>query len=188
MNFKSIRSKTLLFIVVISSCLGSVFAQNEGEEPAKTSLYLELGGAAGIWSFNYDRTLWDISKSFKLNGRAGFGLLSEFNGAGFPDVLIPVSGAMLYGKDKHRIELGGGITYFNWTMRDPESSSGYSRKPELLKHLILGYRFQKMDGGLMFRIIYSPIISNESNENFGHWMGVSIGKTIKRKTKSKPSI
>ena len=30
MNFKSIRSKTLLFSVVISSCLGSVFAQNEG--------------------------------------------------------------------------------------------------------------------------------------------------------------
>ena len=110
-------------------------------------------------------------------------MYSEFNGAGFSDIIIPVSGMFLWGKSTHRVEVGGGITYYNWTLRDVSMPDGFSRKTDLLGHLIIGYRFQKLEGGLMFRVTYTPIIINDSNKQFEHWAGGSIGHTFKSPVK-----
>ena len=192
MYFLSIDAKPVLLSILLSLLLGQAFAQNGTATKSKSSIYLELGGAAGLWSLNYDRSLWEINESFKLHGRAGLGLYSEFNGAGFPDVMVPVSGIVLWsafrnkwGKNTHRVEAGGGITYYNWTLRDALSTDGFSRRSDLLGHLILGYRFQKLEGGLMFRVTYTPIINNYSNKPFEHWAGGSIGYTFKTKGRSK---
>ena len=181
MHFLSIDSKPLLLSIFLSLLLGQAFTQSEAITKSKSSIYLELGGAAGLWSMNYDRELWGINENFRLHGRVGLGVYSEFNGAGFPDVMIPVSGIVLCGKSKHRLEAGGGITYYNWTLRDALKADGFSRRSDLLGHLILGYRFQKLEGGLMFRVTYTPIINNYSNKPFEHWAGGSIGYTFKIK-------
>ena len=184
MIFLNIDVKAVLLSVLLSLFLGQTFAQSETAE--KSSVYLELGGVAGLWSLNYDRELWEINESLRLNGKVGLGMFSEFNGAGFPDVIAPVSGMILWGK-RHKVEAGGGVTYVNWTLRHilVDGTVGFNRKSDLLGHLILGYRFQKLEGGLMFRINYTPIIINYSNKPFEHWAGGSIGYTFKTKTKSK---
>jgi len=168
-----------LFLLLCISIIG--FGQTFAQSRTTTisSFYLEVGGAAGLWSLNYDRELWEINEKFRLNGRVGFGMYSEFNGAGFPDVIIPISNMVLLGKRMHRVEAGGGITYYNWTLRDALKLDGFSRRSDLLGHLILGYRFQKLKGGLMFRVAYTPIIINYSNNPFEHWAGGSIGYTFK---------
>jgi len=166
--------KLLLLLLCISMIgFGQTFAQRG--TTTKSSVYLEIGGAAGLWSLNYDRELWEIKENFKLYSRAGLGMYSEFNGAGFPDVIIPISNMVLLGEGTHRVEAGGGITYYNWTLRDALKPDGFSRRYDLLGHLILGYRFQKPEGGLMFRVAYTPIIINYSNKPFEHWAGGSIG-------------
>jgi len=185
MHFLSIDAKPVLLSILLSLLLGQAFAQSGTATKSKSSIYLELGGAAGLWSLNYDRALWEINESFRLHARAGLGMYSEFNGAGFPDVMVPVSGMVLWGKHTHRVEAGGGITYYNWTLRDALSTDGFSRRSDLLGHLILGYRFQKLEGGLMFRVTYTPIINNYSNKPFEHWAGGSIGYTFKTKGRSK---
>jgi len=180
--------KIIMIALIFSVSLGDVIGQSEEGKEATNTVYLELGGAAGLWSLNYDCTIWKIGESCKLNGRAGLGMLSEFNGAGFPDLLLPISSNFLLGKNKHRIETGLGVTLFNWSLRDSEKASGFTRKTELLQHLNLGYRFQKVDGGIMFRISYTPIIHNDGKQRFEHWMGFSIGKTFKRQNKNTSSI
>ena len=168
-----------LFLLLCISIIGFGQAFAQSRFTTISSFYLEAGGAAGLWSLNYDRELWEINEKFRLNGRAGFGMYSEFNGAGFPDVIIPISNMVLLGKRMHRVEAGGGITYYNWTLRDALKLDGFSRRSDLLGHLILGYRFQKLKGGLMFRVAYTPIIINYSNNPFEHWAGGSIGYTFK---------
>jgi len=152
---------------------GQTFAQRG--TTTKSSVYLEIGGAAGLWSLNYDRELWEINENFRLHARAGLGMYSESNGAGSPDIIIPISNMVLFGEGTHRVEAGGGITYYNWTLRDALKPDGFSRRSDLLGHLILGYRFQKLESGLMFRVAYTPIIINYSNKPFEHWAGGSIG-------------
>ena len=170
-----------LFLLLCISIIG--FGQTFAQSRTNTisSFYLEVGGAAGLWSLNYDRELWEINEKFRLNGRAGLGIYSEFNGAGFPDVIIPISNMVLFGEGTHRVEAGGGITYYNWTLRDALKPDGFSRRSDLLGNLILGYRFQKSDGRLMFRVSYTPIIINDSNKPFEHWAGGSIGYAFKTK-------
>jgi hypothetical protein len=187
MNMARLHFITIVILGMI--CINSitVAAQDEKYPFTKSTVYIELGGVAGIWSLNYDRTLWNLSPNFKLQGSAGCGLISEFNGSGFPDVLLPVSVSILSGKKMHWLETGAGVTYFIWATRDPQSESGFSRKTELLKHVILGYRFQKEAGGLMFRVTYTPIFYSEGVYAYEHWMGVSIGFTLKNKVENLPS-
>ncbi|MFT5858613.1 MAG: hypothetical protein ACI865_000701 [Flavobacteriaceae bacterium] len=175
------HSKILLLSLLLICVQGAGFAQTKDRNYAKSSVYIELGGAAGLWSVNYDRSIWEINERFNLHGRAGVGILSEFNGAGFPDVLIPISSTVLWGGSSHRLEGGGGFTYFNWTLRDVSTTTGFVRKTEILGHLTLGYRYQKIEGGFMFRVTYSPIIYNYSNAPYEHWAGVSVGYTFKTK-------
>ena len=174
--------KLLLLFCILIIGFGQTFAQSR--TTTKSSVYLEVGGVAGLWSLNYDRELWEINENFRLNGRAGLGMYSEFNGAGFPDVIIPISSMVILGKSTHRVEAGGGITYYNWTLRDALKLDGFSRRSDLLGHLIIGYRFQKLEGGLMFRVAYTPIIINYSNKPFEHWAGGSIGYTFKSPAKN----
>jgi len=188
MIFLSIDIKSVLLFVLLSLLLGQTFAQSGTATKSKSSVYLEVGGAAGLWSLNYDRELWEINENFRLHGRAGLGMYSEFNGAGFPDVIIPISSMIIWGNSTHRVETGGGITYYNWTLRDPLKPDGFSRRSDLLGHLILGYRFQKLEGGLMFRVTYTPVIINDSNNPFEHWAGGSIGYTFKTKLKNKSKL
>ena len=179
--------KLLLLLLCISMIgFGQTFAQRG--TTTNSSVYLEIGGTAGLWSLNYDRELWEINENFRLHARAGLGMYSEFNGAGFPDVIIPISNMVLLGEGTHRVEAGGGITYYNWTLRDALKPDGFSRRSDLLGHLILGYRFQKLEGGLMFRVTYTPVIINDSNNPFEHWAGGSIGYTFKTKLKNKSKL
>jgi hypothetical protein len=184
MIFMSIDLKLVLLSVLLSLLLGHTYAQSETTPLCKSSVYLEVGGVAGLWSLNYDWELREINENLQLLGRAGLGMYSEFNGAGFSDVIIPVSSMFLWGKSTHRVEVGGGITYYNWTLRDVLMQDGFSRKTDLLGHLIIGYRFQKLECGLMFRVTYTPIIITDSNKPFEHWAGGSIGYTFKSPAKN----
>ncbi|MFT5778181.1 MAG: hypothetical protein ACI837_001137 [Crocinitomicaceae bacterium] len=177
---KYISIKILLQCLAFIVIVGEVHSQSDNDYASNT-VFAEVGGAGGLWSLNYDRSIWQISESFKLHGRVGVGMMSEFNGSGFPDVFIPLSTHVIWGKIAHRIEAGGGVTFMNWTYRDHLSTSGFDRKSQFLGHLTVGYRYQKMDGGIMFRATYTPFIDNNSNVPFEHWAGISVGYTFKNK-------
>jgi len=157
---------------------------------AKNTLFIELGGAAGIASFNYDRLLFEIGEKISVSGRIGVSSYSDFYKNTTPDLYLPLDIFGLYAFDVHHIELGLGLTFLNYAARDIDDLGlvQFIRITEVLFNPSLGYRFQKPEGGIFLRINCTPFIYGRPII-FSNWGGVSIGYTIKKIQKdSKPLI
>jgi len=157
---------------------------------SKNSLFLELGGAAGIASLNYDRLLLAVGGKIKLSGRLGISSYSDFYENTSPDLFIPFGGFAMYAFGLHHVELGLGFTFLNYAARniDEDGKVGFIRIKELLFNPSLGYRLQSSEGGLFLRASYTPFVYGKP-VIFSSWGGISIGFTLKERTAaSKPLI
>jgi len=123
-----------------------------------------------LLSLNYDMRL----QRFKNDGlgiRAGLGLgqsfdntFSEFNRF----LAVPVTINYIFGAKRHGIETGVGIT--------PQvalSDSGTSPQISPLGFFNLGYRYQPLKEGLLFRATWAPHLDSGSVQYV--WVGVSVG-------------
>lgn len=72
----------------------------------------------------------------------------------------------------HKLEFGAGQTITSFVRA---SSSNFQPKRDIHNHthFMVGYRYQKNKGGLIFRIAYIPIL--EFNTNYQHWGGLTVG-------------
>lgn len=149
-----------------------VFAQLPIKPLALNAVYIEALGMGGYGSVNYERLLF-YQKKMHLGLRLGIGTyrLRDFEMNFNPDLTVPFSIHAYYGKT-HHIEIGAGQT-FTSIVRASALDFAVERKSSLSSNFLLGYRYQKSSGGLLFRLNYSPIVS--SNEAFKHWYGLSVG-------------
>ncbi|MFA6944583.1 MAG: hypothetical protein WC220_01665 [Pedobacter sp.] len=126
-------------------------------------------------SLNYDMRL----KRFKNDGlgiRAGVGLgqlfdskFAEFNRY----VSIPLTINYILGKQRHGLETGLGIT--------PQIALvdiGDSPQIRPLGFLNVGYRYQPLKDGLLFRATWTPYISSFKSHQYV-WFGASIGYSFR---------
>ncbi len=126
-------------------------------------------------SLNYDMRL----KRFKNDGlgiRAGVGLgqlfdsqFAEFNRY----VSIPLTINYILGKQRHGFETGLGIT--------PQIALvdiGDSPRIRPLGFLNMGYRYQPLKDGLLFRATWTPYISSLKSHQYV-WFGASIGYSFR---------
>ena len=125
-------------------------------------------------SLNYDMRL----ERFKNNGlgiRTGLGLGQLFDDE-FADfnryVAIPVTINYLIGAKRHGLETGVGIT--------PQIAllnSGKSAQIKPLGFVNVGYRYQPLKDGLLFRATWAPHIDSGSAQYI--WFGASIGYSFR---------
>lgn len=145
-------------------------AAGSGRE-AKNAIYLDLLGPGLLYSINYDRVIVD-----DISARIGFSYFgvgaSTTDGSGattasaeFSYWAIPLTVSYLgVGSDTHMLELGGGGAIVNFSgsglleSDDEEVSSGASVTTGALTALV-GYRRQPADGGFVFRIGLSPMMT-----------------------------
>ncbi len=161
----------LVFILLIFID-SHAFAQKDSLKISRNLLYLEVGGAGGYGSVNYERVLLDQNR-FMFTARLGLSSyhIKDFRNDFNPDILIPLALRGSYGAN-HKIELGIGqtvanIVHFDFTENKP------ARKTDFHAFLSLGYRYQKSPGGIFFRFAYHQVF--EFNEYLTHWAGVSFG-------------
>ncbi len=144
-------------------------------EPTGTNnWYVELGGAALLYSLNYEKILYK-STNLGFVGRVGAAY-------GFADgwflntvkldkgaVYAPFTASMLLGnrERKEKLEVGFGFTLIN---TGPTSR-------EIIPTAVLGFRVIETNK-VCFRISYTPFIRN--NEYQG-WFGVSFGRNFSLK-------
>ena len=152
------------------------------------SVYLELGGSAGIYSLNYD-LIFLKKNDFKIGARTGLQLLKEGYEGTTMDFYVPVTMNFMYAlAKKHHVELGLGAQIASYEIRNiiSETEIGFVRKTEALGNATLGYRYQNPDGGFMFRVFYSPFLYQDGvYTRYEHWAGVSLGFTfLKKKEKN----
>ncbi|MBN7816824.1 hypothetical protein [Algoriphagus pacificus] len=153
---------------------------------AKNIVYLDLGGNAGQYAVTYGRVFHQKGK-LKLSASAGFSMWyqgSISNTRWLP--AIPVELTAFYGKSKHHLELGAGVTSYlgNSIYFDQETFESVDKVVfGAILPVRIGYRYQKPNGGFFFRVGYTPLINIPIREdktwNFEpRFAGLSFGKSF----------
>jgi hypothetical protein len=161
--------KTIAILFVIISGSVTLFAQRS------SSVFVELGGP-GLASINYDSRFGDKEDGF--GGRVGigaFGLRSVptanqgQSNTHATVIYVPVGVNYIMGNDgRNFFELGAGVT--------AAITSAHFRKDDFTStfgHVLLGYRIEPEEGGITFRVFWSPAVGG-----FGfipYLGGVSVG-------------
>ena len=130
-----------LFSIILFCFCFSAIAQIEiiGK---KNLMFLELGGAAGYGSVNYELLVKKLQK-MKLSARVGLSshkfrdFQNEFN----PDIIVPISINTYFGYN-HHIELGVGQVFSSIIYADKVNFEP-RRRNNLSTNISIGYRFQK---------------------------------------------
>jgi hypothetical protein len=156
----------LLLLAVIASVIAPA-----ARAQSLNAAYGEIGGSGIIPTVNYERRLNE-----RWFGRIGLGVAfsytEEDSDAAFA---IPLTvSSVNRPASNHHLELGGGITIvagdrqelFDYGDDDDENFSTLSVTG------IVGYRYQKPDGGFLFRATFTPVVSEG---DFLPWAGVSFG-------------
>lgn len=159
----------LIFAAII--CTDAI-PQNDTTKTARNLVYVEVGGAGGYGSVNYERVV-KSKKLFKLGIRLGVGTyhLNDYTTNFNPDIIVPLSLNGYYGRN-HKIELDFGEVFTNTVIAD-EKDFEPDRESDFHTFFSIGYRYQKDMDGLLIRCVYTPIF--EFNSYFRQWFGVSIG-------------
>ena len=158
-----------LTIICILIFISQSDAQYSFNSQVKNQVYFELGGFGLTYSINYERL---VSENFALRGGIGVtpGLLF-IDGTLFT---IPVSGSYLIGGEFSKLELGIGATYITSTDIEFFDFPAGSFSTIAIDGII-GYRGGSPEGGLVFRIAFSPMYSSEFNPNFVPYGLISFG-------------
>jgi len=130
----------------------SYFSKRKGNE-----IDIGLGGNGLILSLNYDRLLFQ-GKNYFTDLRIGASYFIFGYG-------MPVSFSVNFGR-KHYIELGAGALFGH--------ACFFGCGNFYIVYPMLGYRFQKPDGGITFRV-YGLILANFVDKIYNPYAGISIG-------------
>ena len=164
-QMKNQLSKLLLSIFVIF-IIQNVQAQSEEKvKQAKNTVYLELFGSAGaVYNITYDRILISRDQN-SLSAALGIqyfplGVTEEGDHS-----IYSISPQINYFTGKiHRFELGLGLAYdFN------EESFAIPFR--------IGYRYQKNEGGMFYKVGFTPVYTNVSiwNKTILPSGGIAVG-------------
>lgn len=171
---KALHTKVIICLTLFTLVCGYTTKAQERpyrEPDGKNYWYVEIGGAAFLYSINYEKLLFRNS-NIGLTGRVGLSY-------GFTDrtflnkiknvpnqVLAPFTSSVLIGgkERKEKLEVGGGFTLI--------ATSPTSR--EIVPTAILGFRVVEVNG-VCLRVSYTPFIRNRE---FINWFGVSLGQNF----------
>lgn len=145
------------------------------ENYSHNTVYGEFLGRGGFYSINYDR-LFVVKEKTKISLSVGFSTLNNFRIHYYPIGLSVLLG------NKHHLEFGPGITVVEGEFGTADFKSVEYQIYSSYTFL-LGYRFQKKEGGLMFRPSYLVGFSSNdvADRDIYHWLGFAIGYTFKNK-------
>lgn len=161
----------------------------------KNSVYVELGGNAVFYSFNYDRII-QLSEKLKIAPRVGFMYLplSDIkSNKTFGDFNIPLELNLLFAKNsesKNFGEFGVGLNLISmkngYTIGPADEVVRNNSRLARVTTLRAGFRHQKPQGGLMYRIgLLVPILQDEFSEKrvgddifYRLYGGLSLGWTF----------
>lgn len=182
------RKARLLFCLAGLVFSGKAFAQQRELAPQATpglyrnSVYLEIGGNAGVGSLNYERLIPMARPANTLVLRAG-GMLAAFGNrqAGFNyEFYLPLEASVLLGKRAVKLELGLGATIWGRDSHRFNAWGEWERYPylEAVPVLRVGGRWQPPGKHWFMRVGFTPILTEMYTVipyPFSPWAGISVG-------------
>lgn len=162
--------KILIFLLNLISL--SAFGQTENNETRKirNAIYVEALGNGLLGSVNYERQL---SRNPYFTARVGVGFYTEGNFY----LTIPISLQYLIDLKKNNfIETGVGYTWAQYGADDCFRCDG-SDNTDNYGNLFLSIGYRKHFGNKwMWKVSFSPLITNNHDANFTPWFGAGFGK------------
>lgn len=160
-------------LLVMTPVFASVQAQVKSAPYTKNAVCYEGLGEGGLYSLNYDHRF-----ASDLSVRAGvtawpFGGEHDTFGLGVGIIALPLTVNYLLGGDGNYLELGWGlIPVFGIANVNLFWQTTSSSKSMILGTGVVGYRYQPMKNGMIFRIDFTPFFNLN---NFAPWGGISVG-------------
>ncbi|MGB3779358.1 MAG: hypothetical protein WA960_13445 [Tunicatimonas sp.] len=156
--------KSVILLVAIIILSHAVYGQSEQVSPERIHKNVVQASAGsmvvvGAYGINYERLLvqFEDNSLIGLWGKAGIGGWAEYgnNGGDYQQL----TAGLLIGKSRGHLELNlGGARMYNqqgfenyWMINDPQAKPVKSDYVRLSPVGSLGYRFQKREGGFLFR-------------------------------------
>lgn len=191
--------KLLKIVAVFVSIIGFHNAHAQ-TITAKNSVYIEALGKGFYYSINYERNIFELTEKLSLQGSVGFcainGAYTEDYKAALEnadgmmkgmDITIPLELNFRYNMGNHNIVAGYGTTYWRYYLPDiPITSSNWQDQPvapsmkkvkEWFAHAVVEYRYQKPEGGFMFKAGWSPLFFAKM-ENFKYQKKVNFANSF----------
>ncbi len=184
--------KNLKILVSCLLVLGSLNVKSQTIE-SKNTVYAEFLGKGFYYSINYERNIFEISEKLSCQGSAGFGLFPGFTDIEkSTDFTMPLELNLRYSMGNHNIVGGYGTTFWSYSLYDiPITSDNWDQQPiepvlkktkEWFAHMVLEYRYQKPDGGIMFKAGWSPLFfakmkhfAYQNKVNFANSFNFGVG-------------
>ena len=130
---------------------------------AKNAIYVELGGNGLLYSVNYDHR---FNTDWSARGGIMYASIDDFS-----LTIVPLLANYLVGNN-HMLEIGAGVAYIGINVKvDGEEFFNVSGS-DIAGTGNIGYRYQNVDGGFVFRIGFTPLFSQHG---FTPWAGLSLG-------------
>lgn len=147
--------RTILFLAFLIVC-SSVAVAQESQSKASYAAYIEAGGQGVLYSANME-----VQLIRPLALRAGFTVLPL---ADRTISVVPLSATALLGAGPHHFETGIGASIGMTSDSDARFISP-----------IVGYRYQSIENGLVFRATLCPLVRMNDFSEIIPWGGLSIG-------------
>ena len=174
------RKGLLLILVVIFST--PVYSQGKLSKNA-SQFQLEAFGPGSLFSIKFDTRLTKKENGVGFNlgfGGSPLSVLGESCNTGFR-LAIPVGLNYLVGKNKHLLELGGGVVPILVSGTKVFCLPAPGNKEDFFSdgmgnywYILAGYRYQPVrKKGLTYRLFISPLLQKKFPVKF--WGGASIG-------------
>ncbi|GHV43705.1 hypothetical protein FACS1894180_3590 [Bacteroidia bacterium] len=181
-----------LFVIIFLIFWSNAFCSSEDSiKPHKNiqhNLFLELG-VTSMYSITYDCS-FPIAEKHKIAVAAGF-QYTYFPVKGYLFIPHTFGTTMqvnyLYGHN-HHLEIGMGITFPSVAYYEKQQQKWLTNNHVVIP-LRIGYRYQRENGGLFWKIAFVPLfgegmyfpVGKEGKIPFFPSFGVSIGYTFKNK-------
>lgn len=155
-----------MLVLAVIACVIAPAARAQSRNAA----YGEIGGNGIIPTVNYERRFNE-----RWYGRIGLGVAFAYTEDESDTAFaIPLTASWVNRPESnHHLELGGGITV---VAGDRQDLFDYGNNDEEFSTVsmtaIVGYRYQKPDGGFLFRAAFTPVAGG------GYllpWAGISFG-------------
>lgn len=165
------RKTTLIILILLCFNNVTVAQDSEKEKIKKNLLFIDVGGAGGYGSINYEYLVKKINK-LKFSARVGLSTyhLNDYTNKFNPEIIVPIGVNAYYGS-KNNIDVGLGQTITSIVYADNKNYQP-KRRTRLNTNLFIGYRYQSKKG-FLFKIGYAPIIENQ--KVFRHWALLTLG-------------
>ena len=177
--YASARFSRLVFAFAALFSLLDLTAAAQTPPPpftARNAVYLEGGGNALLYSMNYERMVIG-----GLSARVGVSLIPAwFPWVGEGDdgaalVMVPVQAGYVSGTGNHHLEIGAGATFGNASVDigDLEGKESW-----VFGTGTVGYRFQRPEGGVVFRATVTPLFIEVLDVGVIPMIGLSLGRSF----------